>query len=99
MTHPKTWLEATQCAKESQQVFFSQHQKPSFPLRPLPPTPSPHPTPLKIQKLTWVEMVECQHKGIFYNCDEKYFSGHKCKEHKLFMAIYEDVFYDETEDS
>jgi hypothetical protein len=36
-------------------------------------------------------MVECQLKGLFYNCDEKYFPGHKCKEQKLFMAISEDV--------
>jgi hypothetical protein len=36
-------------------------------------------------------MVECQLKGIFYNCDEKYFPGHKCKEQKLFMAISKDV--------
>jgi hypothetical protein len=36
-------------------------------------------------------MVECQLKGLCYNCDEKYFSGHKCKEQKQFMAISEDV--------
>jgi hypothetical protein len=36
-------------------------------------------------------MTECQLKGLFYNCDEKYFSGHKCKEQKLFMVISEDV--------
>jgi hypothetical protein len=36
-------------------------------------------------------MAECQLKSLFYNCDEKYFPGHKCKEQKLFMAIFEDV--------
>jgi hypothetical protein len=40
-------------------------------------------------------MVECQLKGICYNCDEKYFPGHKCKEHKLFMAISADVVENE----
>jgi hypothetical protein len=30
-------------------------------------------------------------KGIFYNCDEKYFPGNKCKEQKLLMAISENV--------
>jgi hypothetical protein len=99
MTHPQTWLEATQHAKESQQVVFSQHHKPSFPPCPLPSTPAPHPTPLKIQKLTREEMVERQLKGLCYNCDEKYFSGHKCKEQKLFMAISEDVVEDEIEAS
>jgi hypothetical protein len=48
MNHPETWLEAIQHAKEAQQVVFSQHPKPSFPLCPLPPTHAPHPTPLNI---------------------------------------------------
>jgi hypothetical protein len=30
-------------------------------------------------------MEECQHLHLFYNCDEQYFKGHKCKEHKLFQ--------------
>jgi hypothetical protein len=42
-------------------------------------------------------MVEFQLKGLCYNCDEKYFFAHKCKEQKLFMAISEDFFYEETE--
>jgi hypothetical protein len=36
-------------------------------------------------------MVECQFKGLCYNCDDKYFPRQECKEHKLFMAITEDV--------
>jgi hypothetical protein len=36
-------------------------------------------------------MVERQMKGLCYNCDEKYFLRHKCKENKLFMAISEYV--------
>jgi hypothetical protein len=36
-------------------------------------------------------MDEHQLKGLCYNCDEKYFSGHKCKEQNRFMAISEDV--------
>jgi len=39
-------------------------------------------------------MDEHQLKGLFYNCDDKYFPRHKCKEYNLFMVIYED-FYDE----
>jgi hypothetical protein len=35
--------------------------------------------------------VECQLKGLCYNCDDKYVPGHKCKENKLCMAISEDV--------
>jgi hypothetical protein len=87
MAHPQTWLEATKCAKEAQQVILAQSRKPTFVPHPKPNTPAPQATPLKVHKLTWEEMVECQLKGLFYNCDDKYFPGHKCKEQKLFMAI------------
>jgi hypothetical protein len=66
-------------------------KKPSFIPLPRPTNPTPPATPLKIQKLTWEEMVECQLKGLCYNCDDKYFMGHKCKEQNIFMAISEDV--------
>ena len=36
-------------------------------------------------------MVEHQLKGLFYNCDDKYFLGHKCKEQNIFMAVIEDI--------
>jgi hypothetical protein len=36
-------------------------------------------------------MVERQLKGLCYNCYDKYFPGHKCKEQNIFMAILEDV--------
>jgi hypothetical protein len=36
-------------------------------------------------------MGEHQLKGLCYNCDDKYFPGHKCKEQNLFMAISEDI--------
>ena len=42
-------------------------------------------------------MVELQLKGIFYNCDEKHFPKHKCKEQNIFMAISEDVSEEEVE--
>ena len=43
-------------------------------------------------------MDERQLKGLCYNCDEKYFPGHKCKEQKIFMAISEEISeeYEET---
>ena len=44
-------------------------------------------------------MDECQLKGLCYNCDEKYFPGHKCKEQNLFMAISEDISKDYVETS
>jgi hypothetical protein len=41
-------------------------------------------------------MVERQLKGLCYNCDEKYFLGHKCKEQNIFMAMTEDVSEEEA---
>ena len=42
-------------------------------------------------------MDECQHKGLCYNYDEKYFLGHKCKEQKIFMAISKDISEEDVE--
>jgi hypothetical protein len=42
-------------------------------------------------------MDERQLKGLCYNCDEKYFLGHKCKEKNLFMAISEDISEEDVE--
>jgi hypothetical protein len=36
-------------------------------------------------------MVECQIKVLCYNCDDKCFPGHTCKEQKIFMAVSEDI--------
>jgi hypothetical protein len=42
-------------------------------------------------------MVERQLKGLCYNCDDKYFPGHKCKEQNLFMAISENISEEDVE--
>jgi hypothetical protein len=91
MARPTTWVEATKKPKDAQQIVSSQNRKPSFIPRSKPVNPTTPSTPLKIQKMTRDEMVECQLKGLCYNCDEKYFLGHKCKEQNLFMAISEDI--------
>jgi hypothetical protein len=75
MARPPTWFEATQPAKEAQQVIFSQNKKPPFVPRPRPTNPNPSVTLLKVQKLTRDEMVERQLKVLCYNRDEKYFMG------------------------
>jgi hypothetical protein len=41
-------------------------------------------------------MDECQLKGLCYNCEDNYFSGKKCKEHTIFIVIYEDVSDDDV---
>jgi hypothetical protein len=97
MAHPQSWMEATKRDKEAQQVVSTQTRKPSFIPCPKFLTPTPLSAPLKIQKLTRAKMVELQLKGLCYNCDEKYFLGHKCKEQKLFMDIFEDVSKEEVE--
>jgi hypothetical protein len=91
MARPTTWVEATKKSKEAQQIVSSQNRKLSFIPFPKPVKPTTPSAPLKIQKLTPDEMVERQLKGLCYNCDDKYFPGHKCKEQKLFMAISEDI--------
>jgi hypothetical protein len=42
-------------------------------------------------------MDEHQLKGLCYNCDEKYFPGHKCKEQNIFMVIFEDISEEDVE--
>jgi hypothetical protein len=42
-------------------------------------------------------MDEHQLKGLCYNFDDKYFLGHKCKEHNIFMAISEDISEEDVE--
>ena len=42
-------------------------------------------------------MVERQLKGLCYNCDDKYFPSHKCKEQNIFMAISEEISEEDEE--
>jgi hypothetical protein len=79
MARTSIWVEATKKDKEAQQVVSSQIRKTSFIPHPKPVNPTTPSASLKIQKLTRVEMDECQLKGLCYNCDDKYFLGHKCK--------------------
>jgi hypothetical protein len=97
MVQPQRWVEATKRAKEAQQVVSSQNQKPSFIPRTKPVNSTPPSTPLKIKNLTKAKMDELQLKGLCYNCDDKYFMGHKCKEQNIFMAISEDVSEEDVE--
>jgi hypothetical protein len=97
MDWPESWVEATKRDKEAQQVVSAQNRKPSFIPHPKLVNPTTPSAPLNIQKLTRDEMAERQLKGLCYNCDEKYFSGHKCKEKNIFMAISEEIFEEDEE--
>jgi hypothetical protein len=97
MARPTTWVEATKKSKEAQQIVSSQNCKPSFIPCPKPVNPTTPSAPLKIQKLTRDEMDECQLKGLCYNCDDKYLPSQKCKEQKIFMAIFEDILEEDVD--
>jgi hypothetical protein len=87
-------------------VINAQTKKPTFIPHTHPPqgnSPSTTPThPLKVQRLSPMEMEDHQRCGLYYNCDEKYALGHRCKEHKLFQidmttqALTEDISIEET---
>jgi hypothetical protein len=97
VAQPQIWLESTKRDKEAQQVVSSQNWKPAFIPHPKPINTTTPFAPLKIQKLTRDEMDERQLKGLCYNCDDKYFPGHKCKEQNLFMAMSEDILEEDVE--
>jgi hypothetical protein len=97
MARPDSWVEDTKRDKEAQRVVSTQNHKPSFIPRPKPVNPTTPSAPLKIQKLTRDEMTERQLKGLCYNYDDKYFSGHKCKEQNIFMAISEEISEEDEE--
>jgi hypothetical protein len=82
--------------RNQNRLSLLKNAKPSFILRNKLVTPTPPFTPLKIQELIRAEMDERKLKGLHYNCDEKYFLGHKCKEQNIFMAISEDVSEDDV---
>ena len=42
-------------------------------------------------------MAERQLKGLCYNCHDKYFPCHKCKEQNLFMAISKEISEEDEE--
>jgi hypothetical protein len=73
--------------KKHNRLYLLKNENPC----PKPVNPTTPSAPLKIQKLTKAEMDERQLKGLCYNCDDKYFLGHKCKEQNMFMAISEDI--------
>jgi hypothetical protein len=80
---------------------------------PLLPTPSAKPpfiptnstrVPLgtNFKRLTWNEMQAHREKGLCYNCNEKFASGHRCKTQEVFLLevltedVKDDLQYEET---
>ncbi|KAL5844111.1 hypothetical protein ACOSQ4_010069 [Xanthoceras sorbifolium] len=53
--------------------------------------------PYTIKKLSTIEMLGRREKGLCYNCDEKFFVGHKCKG-RLFLFLVDDDSSHEFDD-
>lgn len=43
-----------------------------------------------IKRITPIEMAVMREKGLCYNCDEPFISGHKCIKQQLFMVVAEE---------
>jgi hypothetical protein len=84
MKHTKTWLEYYKRDKEFDMVINSQTKRPLFTTHTAPSmatTPIPSNSQLmRIHKLSQEHIEERQCLHLFYNHDEGYFKGHKCKE-------------------
>jgi hypothetical protein len=73
--------------KRPNKLFFPRTKNPLLFLTLDPLIPTPHVTPLKVQKLTRAEMDEHQLKGLCYNCDEKYFWGTSVRNKKTLWSF------------
>ncbi|CAM8905618.1 unnamed protein product [Rhodiola kirilowii] len=88
---PVTLPEAVGLAK----LIESRLEAPRFNLRPAPhrslatsnTTPSTSPNRLPIRRLTAAEMTERRERGLCYNCDERWVSGHRCKPKFLCLLV------------
>jgi hypothetical protein len=82
--HPPNWMEACHRALDVEVIINSQNPRSTFTTKSKPVPSSNRVPPLKIQRLSPEEMTDRQHKGLCYNCDEKYVWAHHCHEQKLF---------------
>ncbi|XP_058766771.1 uncharacterized protein LOC131640391 [Vicia villosa] len=57
---------------------------------PFRPQTVPNPTKLPIKKLTQAQIQERRAQGLCFNCDEKFFVGHKCSSSRFLILMAED---------
>lgn len=74
---------------------------PTTPLLPSPPTrlalPAPNPnTSLPIQWLSPIEMQARKAKGLCYNCDDRFHTGHRCKTKQFLLLLADEEPSDST---
>eukprot|EP00253_Pinus_taeda_P036412 PITA_36412 len=83
--HPSSWLHACRIAREVECALAAQSNRPNFIAKGRPPQAQSTTQTLKVQKVSPTEMAERRKQGLCYYSDEKYSSGHKCKEPKFFQ--------------
>ncbi|KAF1862582.1 hypothetical protein Lal_00014122 [Lupinus albus] len=96
---PHHIAEALGLAKLDSRPNFSRPQRPTY-NQPFTHLPRPQtlnttrPTPLQstlpIKRLTTAQMQERIAQGLCYNCDEKFFGGHKCQPKLFWMLLVDD---------
>ena len=59
--------------------------KPPWESNPTTTPPSPKTTESQVKKLSWDEMQKMREKGLCFNCNERYTSGHRCTVPRLFI--------------
>ncbi|KAF8407600.1 hypothetical protein HHK36_006734 [Tetracentron sinense] len=62
--------------------------KPFVPRVPGSPPPNPTISPRggpPVRRLNWAEMQARREKGLYYNCDDRFEPGHKCKTQQIFL--------------
>eukprot|EP00253_Pinus_taeda_P001660 PITA_01660 len=94
--HPPTWTEACKVARNVERALAAQYSRPNFSAKGCPPQAHNTTQTLKVQKVSPAEMAERRKQGLCYYCDEKYSSGHKCKEPKFFQI--DAIDYSSTEE-
>lgn len=85
MFKPKTLKEAISLARMRDEQLLRQKKaiRPSFQSSSSSPTKSKQSTPVK--RLSWEEMQNRRAKGLCFNCDEKFFPGHRCSNLQLLL--------------
>ncbi|XP_058766993.1 uncharacterized protein LOC131640630 [Vicia villosa] len=70
---------------------------PTTPLNP-PKPPLTNQTKIPIRKLTQAQLQERRAQGLCFNCDENFFTGHKCTTSRFFILIADEEIQPETQE-
>lgn len=59
--------------------------------------PAPTPPSVPIKRLSPAEMQERRSRGLCFNCDDKWVTGHRCKSHQFMILLTDDENHSESE--